>query len=281
MSGVTKNLRVGDYLNSMLLHFSTPELRKLHKVSRQKIDDFTKSYMQGEGCNTALIIFDLFDFIFVLKYDYKAREWLLELDDSMGYPPPTNTTPPRRRSQSKSNGSTRAAQSAIRARRRRPPRAVLRTWARMVMRKITHSAAYKTWIAFLDDIDTRPSPEAASRREDMAALQHELSVFKGQVCFSIQRVERLAERVAARMRSSPARHAIKSLNTNSPTLIEMFARLQDSPTSFGERRLVRRRLSGPLAFIGDLFSFERQSFEGPWDSSWFGELPQPSEQTGR
>lgn len=280
MSGVTKNLRVGDYLNSMLLHFSTPELRDLHRVSRQKIADFTKSYMQGNGCNTALIIFDLFDFTFILKYDYKAREWVLELDDSMGYPPPANTKPPRRRSQSKSNGSTRAAQSAIPARRRRPPRAVLRTWARVVMRKISQSAAYKMWMAFLDDVETRPSMDLA-RREEITQFQHELSLLKVRVRACVQRTARLTERAAACVRSGSARRTIASLNGNSPTLIEMFAQLQDSQPSFGERRLVRRRLSGPLAFIGDLFSFERQSFEGPWDSSWFGELPQPSEQTGR
>lgn len=279
MSGVTRTLRIGDYLNSMLLHFSTPELRELQRVSRQKIAEFTDDQLQGKGCNAGLIIFDLFEYAFVLTYHYKAREWVLELDQTMGYPPPTNTKPPRRRSQSKSGGSTRAG--AVSARRRRPPRATAQSRVDTVIRDTKGSAAYKTWIAFLRGDETAAGMDAASWREEWAQLKRELRALKELAAVSLRSIERWAERTVLHLRSTCTTPAGLTVNVNSPTFIEMFARLDKTRGSFGERTLVRKRLSGPLAFVGDVFSFESQSIEGPWDSSSSGEFPQLSEQTAK
>jgi hypothetical protein len=60
-------------------------------------------------------------------------------------------------------------------------------------------------------------------------------------------------------------------------ILEMMRRFAETPHVSRVSRLVSAPLSDALAFLDEIFSFEPQSFEGPWDISWFGELPEPSE----
>lgn len=79
MADVAKHFRWGASVLAILHHFSTPEVRALFRYCRKLIKDFCNPAYEGEGYRASVIPFEMYEYGFVLAYDYDLEEWVLDV----------------------------------------------------------------------------------------------------------------------------------------------------------------------------------------------------------
>src|SRR5262245_4770746 len=75
-----RRFRWGESVLAILNHFSTPEVKALHRHCRDLIRNFCDADLEGEGYAPAIIVFEMFEYGFVFTYDGEAEEWVLQVE---------------------------------------------------------------------------------------------------------------------------------------------------------------------------------------------------------
>lgn len=240
MCELTKRFRWGDSIEMMLDHLSTPQIKALEKHCRYMIAEMTDPELEGEGYRPTRIIFDMFDYLFLLAFSHDDEEWVLEIDRLPERLPPRARRANRRR---KGGSDERTKQEAAVARLRR---------ARVTK---LYKRVHDDW----------------QRACGQAQLGRKLNAFVAEE----RRVQRPGAllRFAGRIKIPPLRLSHAS---HQPVCLD-FSQLSPFVTSIDDLRLVSVPVIDLLGSLSKKFTFPTQTFDGLWDVSWFGELPQPSE----
>jgi len=108
---VTKHMSWGKKLEKILHHFSRDEIKELEKEGRRLIRDFLNPELEGEGYRCTIIPFEMFEYGFVLTYDFDEQLWMLEVGVMPDFDSPSCTrkrppkNPGRNRQGSRRKGS--------------------------------------------------------------------------------------------------------------------------------------------------------------------------------
>jgi len=94
---VTKRMSWGKKLEKILHHFSPDEMKAIAKEGRRLIRDFLNPELEGEGYRCTLIPFEMFEYGFVLSYDFDEELWMLEVGSEPNFDSPdcTRKRPPK------------------------------------------------------------------------------------------------------------------------------------------------------------------------------------------
>jgi hypothetical protein len=236
MAFFRKHFRWGLSVLAILHHFTTPEMRALLKHCRKLIREYCNAAYEGEGYCASIITFEMFEYGFVFAYNYDDEEWVLEVVTFPDWGSPhCKRKPPR------DNANIERAIETLDNLRR--PRMA---WLIEDVREMLY--------------ETRAlGPTLNKFWEDIGSGGNIRSVMK--------MLRKILLPQALRARSSP--------------IIELFTRLaeQQSHDYSDLVQLVRARVNDAVGFLEPLWTFPfrratRVTFEGLWDVSLFGALPE-------
>lgn len=232
MRYVRKTFRWGLSVLQILHHFSTPELKALLKYCRRLIRDYCNAAYEGEGYCASIITFEMFEYGFVLAYDYDEEEWILNVVMMPDFDDPH-------------------------CRRKRPRDDISHERISQILKDLEgHDWSWLTdnlWMLY---------------RSVVPLLMLFIADTKSGIAF---------DRVFEMLRKT---HALQLHEQRASHVISLFRNL-DGEQSHDCRGLVplsRARVSDAVSFLGPLWfqwtRLDRVSFDGLWDVSLFGALPE-------